>query len=388
MESNQRPTASEAAPTTRPSSVCTQIAVGLGTTPEEELYAAAEAMLASSSNAAATAAPPTAQSGIMDAIDVSSPGGPFDFEADMEGFPVPVTSSIWEHVYEGGLRYHAYRNGKYAFPNDEVEQNRDDMKHTMTLMLCHGAYFYAPVGPLLEAGGEVLDLGTGTGIWAIELGDKYPNARITGIDLSPIQPNFVPENVHFFVDDFEEEWVDPENKYDFIHLRHTMHSVKDFPTLLSRVMRHLKPGGYFEVQDLFFTPGSDDGTINSETPYALRDYIHYMEAGMRVLGSNLNGIITVPEEMKAAGFEDVRVTTHKCPIGLWPRDKRLRFCGLFLRTVLMDGLRGLSRRPFMALGWTQLQIEMFLVEVRKAVMNGDVHAYYTLHMVHGRKPMS
>lgn len=70
-----------------------------------------------------------------------------------------MTSSVRDHVYEGGLRYHAYHAGKYAFPNDEVEQNRDDMKHTMTVMLCHGAYFYAPVEGLLEEGGEVLDLG-------------------------------------------------------------------------------------------------------------------------------------------------------------------------------------------------------------------------------------
>lgn len=71
-----------------------------------------------------------------------------------------MTSSVRDHVYEGGLRYHAYRAGKYAFPNDEAEQNRDDMKHAMTLMLCRGAYFYAPVEDVLEAGGaEVLDLG-------------------------------------------------------------------------------------------------------------------------------------------------------------------------------------------------------------------------------------
>ena len=73
--------------------------------------------------------------------------------------PASMTSSVREHVYEGGLRYHAYRAGKYAFPNDEVEQNRDDMKHSMTLMLCRGEYFYAPVGGVLEGGGEVLDLG-------------------------------------------------------------------------------------------------------------------------------------------------------------------------------------------------------------------------------------
>ena len=91
--------------------------------------------------------------------------------------------------------------------------------------------------------------------------------------------------------------------------------------------------------------------------------------------------------MAAAGFEDVHRTTHKCPLGAWPRDERLRYCGLFLRTSIMDGLRGLSRRPLLALGWTPLQIEMFLVEVRKAVADEGVHAYCTLHVVHGRKPV-
>jgi hypothetical protein len=84
---------------------------------------------------------------------------PFSFDSDMSKYPASMTSSVRDHVYEGGLRYHAYRAGKYAFPNDEVEQNRDDMKHTMTLMLCHGAYFYAPVEDVLEEGAEVLDLG-------------------------------------------------------------------------------------------------------------------------------------------------------------------------------------------------------------------------------------
>ncbi|KAK3347149.1 S-adenosyl-L-methionine-dependent methyltransferase [Lasiosphaeria hispida] len=298
-------------------------------------------------------------------------------------------SSVHAHVYEGGLRYHAFRDGKYAFPNDEVEQNRDDMKHSMSLLLCHGAYFYAPVEEVLAAGGaEVLDLGTGTGIWAIELGDKYPEAKITGIDLSPIQPNFVPQNVHFFVDDFEEDWVDADNKYDYIHIRHTLFSVRDRNLLFQRAMHHLKPGGYLELQELHFNPLSDDESLTPQTPYAFRDYISFLEAGLHALGSELHAVRTLPEDLRAAGFVDVEAAAHKCPLGLWPRDRRLRLCGLFLRTAVMDGLRGLSRRPLVALGWTQLQIEMFLVDVRKAVMDGKVHAYFGFHVVYGRKPLA
>jgi ubiquinone/menaquinone biosynthesis C-methylase UbiE len=48
---------------------------------------------------------------------------------------------------------------------------------------------------------RVLDIATGTGRWAIEMGDEYPESQIVGTDLSPIQPSYVPPNVRFFVED-------------------------------------------------------------------------------------------------------------------------------------------------------------------------------------------
>lgn len=83
----------------------------------------------------------------------------FSFDNDLSESS-SLKSSVVDHVYENGMRYHGFRAGKYPFPNDDVEQNRDDMKHTMAQMLCHDAYFYSPTEDALEAGGEVLDLGT------------------------------------------------------------------------------------------------------------------------------------------------------------------------------------------------------------------------------------
>lgn len=47
--------------------------------------------------------------------------------------------------------------------------------------------FNAPIG---EKPARILDVGTGTGIWAIEIGDDYPDAEIIGTDLSPTQPSW------------------------------------------------------------------------------------------------------------------------------------------------------------------------------------------------------
>lgn len=64
-------------------------------------------------------------------------------------------------VYEYGRRYHANADGRvtYPLPNDESEQERDDMKHKLTLWMMHEKLCYAPVEERLTLGGTVFDLG-------------------------------------------------------------------------------------------------------------------------------------------------------------------------------------------------------------------------------------
>jgi hypothetical protein len=79
-----------------------------------------------------------------------------------------LTESIRQHIMDGNLRYHSYRQGRYLFPNDEAEQDREELKHNLTVYLCDGKLFFAPIEDLLEKGAEVLDLGTGIGKWCID----------------------------------------------------------------------------------------------------------------------------------------------------------------------------------------------------------------------------
>jgi len=71
------------------------------------------------------------------------------------------------------------------------------------------------------------------------VGDMYPRARIQGIDLSPIQPDFVPPNVCFFVDDMEHEsgWDYKEEKFDYIHIRHVFSTIRNRGQLMERIYK-------------------------------------------------------------------------------------------------------------------------------------------------------
>jgi hypothetical protein len=77
--------------------------------------------------------------------------------------------------------------------------------------------------------------------------EKYPNSTVRGIDLSPIQPTYVPRNVFFAVDDIEDEWVHSENSLDYIHLRHIIFSVRDIDTLLQRAYRFVHLSDPFTI---------------------------------------------------------------------------------------------------------------------------------------------
>lgn len=88
------------------------------------------------------------------------------YETDSAGsMSTSLSSSVRDYAFENGRRYHKFREGAYNFPNDDLEQEREDMKHAMMINLCAHRLHFAPIG---ENPQNVLDMGTGTGIWAIE----------------------------------------------------------------------------------------------------------------------------------------------------------------------------------------------------------------------------
>ena len=86
---------------------------------------------------------------------------------DEGSYTTSIVSSITDYKYEHGRRYHAYQEGRYLLPNDEVEQNRMDLQYHAVRLVFGDKLFFAPLEKDMK---RVLDVGTGTGIWVEDVG--------------------------------------------------------------------------------------------------------------------------------------------------------------------------------------------------------------------------
>lgn len=279
-----------------------------------------------------------------------------------------ASSSIFDFVEEHGRTWHRYHEGKYFMPNDIPEQERLDLQHSISVRLFGGLYL-API----ERPGRVLDIGTGTGVWAIEFANEHPESDVLGTDLSPIQPEYVPPNCRFEVDDAEDEWIF-SYKFDFIHSRFMSGSISDFPELFAVCLENLNPGGWAEFQDYYVRLQAVDGSLVGTT---LERWNECVIEGVRRMGKNALACAKYKSQMQDAGFVQVTEKKFALPGNAWAKGDDQKMLGTMQMENILNGLHGFSIGLFTKmLGMSVEEVELMLVDVRKDLRNTKIHFYY------------
>ncbi|KAL8939647.1 MAG: hypothetical protein Q9216_003255, partial [Gyalolechia sp. 2 TL-2023] len=223
------------------------------------------------------------------------------------------------------------------------------------------------LAPIPKNAKRILDVGTGTGIWAIETGDKYPDAEILGNDLSPIQPHWVPPNVRFEVDDVEDDWA-YHQPFDYIHCRMMGNAIKDWPKLHRQCYEHVKPGGWAEFIDLDLTWTSPDGTLHEE--HAGKKFNNVFIKTCRDAGIEACPGLYLEGWMKDAGFQNKEV-------GAWN----------YLQ--INEGLEAFTLALFTReAGFSADEVKVICAEIRKDIKDPKIHIMFHLHVAYGQKPES
>ncbi|KAK5654068.1 hypothetical protein OQA88_7748 [Cercophora sp. LCS_1] len=284
-----------------------------------------------------------------------------------------------------GRTYHNYKNAEYWGPNDGVQNDALEFHHHMMVLLHEGKLFRAPV----ENPQAVLDVGTGTGIWAVEVAEKFPSAEVIGTDLSPIQPVWCPPNCRFELDDVTKPWVYQDNSFDFIHIRCMLGSVGDWTELYREAYRCLKPGGWLEHTDFTIHITSDDNSIPENSVY--HEWGRVFDQG----GERMGRTFRVAEDgqmaagMREAGFAGaVHIKDFKLPLGMWPVDKKWKEVGAFNVVSCDYGVEGyLLYTATKVLGWTIDEVQDVVDRMRLAMRKPAWHAYYPCSTVWTMKPI-
>ncbi|KAF4446728.1 hypothetical protein F53441_9661 [Fusarium austroafricanum] len=281
---------------------------------------------------------------------------------------------------DNGRRYHAFREGAYLVPNDDDEQDRMDLGHHIYRLVLGGELYLAPIG---DKANRVLDLGTGTGIWAIDFADEFPAAEVLGTDLSPIQPQWTPPNCTFEVDDFESEWVFRQ-QFDFIHARELGGCISDTKQFFTHALQSLVPGGYLEMQAVHAEFNSDDGTEDKAENAML--WMKTIAEGAAKFGKPLDGAPKWKKEMEDAGFVDVEQKVLKVPIGSWPKDPKLKEIGKFQAVQEAQVITSYTPGIFShVLGWSDEEIQVFMAKVKMDLSDPAIHLYLPVYFIWGRK---
>ncbi|KAG9237014.1 S-adenosyl-L-methionine-dependent methyltransferase [Amylocarpus encephaloides] len=290
-----------------------------------------------------------------------------------------LRSSLYESMIENGRSYHKYKEGQYYLPNDDIEQDRLNLQHHLWTLTLDGRLHLAPVA----VPQRVLDIGTGTGLWALEYAERHPSALVIGTDLSAIQPEYVPPNCQFEIDDAEDEWT-YNTKFDFIHGRMLFTCFQNPAAVFKRAYDALAPGGYFEMQDVSFALETIDGSGDNTS---IRVWNAKIIDGAARIGRDWRCTLKYAQFMRDAGFEGVTERQFKWPSNTWPKGKKQKLLGMWSMANFLDGLPSVSMAIMTrAHGMSREEVEIGMVDVRKDIKDKSIHGYVPVYVVYGRKP--
>lgn len=228
--------------------------------------------------------------------------------------------------------YHYHASGKIFLPYDKDERRRIELQHKLYRVCLDGALTSTRL-PLDTA--KIVDLGTGTGVWAVEMAARYPQAHITGVDVYPIQRRKgVPPNVAFEIDDIENPWKFPDDSIDFIHMRSVAGGVRDWVALFLQAYHKLKPGGLLEMSEVALSIYDFDGKFAEAE---LRpDFMDVFYQFSKQVNMDFSPVADVPDWLVEAGFEKIVQHSEILPVGYWAQDDKLKARQTLMNAITSD----------------------------------------------------
>ncbi|KAL5489878.1 hypothetical protein ACEPAI_4710 [Sanghuangporus weigelae] len=283
----------------------------------------------------------------------------------------------------------------YQLPADADEIKREEYFHKLMYMVYGDKLWVGPLEEVLSAPSDrnrrVLDIGCGSGIWAIQIADEFPDVEIIGCDLAPIQPDMVPPNCDFELWDAQLNPY-PDEYFDVVHARGVHTGIRNYPLFLEEIARVLAPGGLIILVESEIRALTEGKTPIDAGPRGGAPGWHaFWEQYRRCLqGNHID--TTVPTRLGALvrvtdAFEEIVAQEATLPVGFWPKDDNMLAVG---EHAWMDHDRFVPgvRPLFLNYGLSEFRVKILVEDAQQDLYYPLTRPYTCVHVSHARKVVS
>ncbi|KAI7889810.1 S-adenosyl-L-methionine-dependent methyltransferase [Mucor mucedo] len=190
----------------------------------------------------------------------------------------------------------------------------------------------------------IVDVGTGNGIWALEMASEQTHCKIIGLDLRPpAEQQGKPKNLNYLEADITETWPLESGSVDYIFQRAMGGSIQksQWSHVLGEMLRVLKPGGTIELleADLWH---HNPGPVQ-------RAFDEFYQNQCTESGLDFAFTEVIEKDLFSIGFGELDHRTLDIPIGEWPQDSELKQFGFINKEIQKAFLR--NRKNFYVSKW-------------------------------------
>ncbi|KAF7352026.1 S-adenosyl-L-methionine-dependent methyltransferase [Mycena venus] len=218
------------------------------------------------------------------------------------------------------------------------EMRRLDELHVAVKRYFNGELSLAPITDVPPR--KILDLGCGSGAWAIDAATQFPEAEVIALDISPLPNRRIPANISFKLADLTQELDFEKGTFDIVHARFVIFHVSDGERAVKRAAELVKPGGFLILEDM------DLMSVIRTGGYAVKQHVLKMFELLRSrgvdpeIGRKFAGILS-----STGNFVDVHIHSITVPFsGVGPDDTTNELGRAFKKTwVQLEGADAVRR---------------------------------------------